>query len=172
MGKSGEDKDSDKATAAVAPSVQAFAGSEPALMLCSTAKSYKRPTKKEKLGLSQVSTSRSHMKPVAKQAPISAQFSTADPALTNNTRVLEDNSAISQAAQKLLLEAEKRAVTNGNAQIDEEEEEEDVEMGEERVDPGKPKKKAGASGMKAKTQKPRPQRLGEEKAQRDYVDLL
>lgn len=149
-----------------------------------TAKFYKRPTKKEKLGLSTTKAQSSIQKNVQRNAPISAQFQRSAaprdvanghvvPTLSQSAMDLEElaaaqpKSAIEQKAQKLLLEAEKRALNrqqlHDGAGMDEDGVAEHGVSGR--------KKATGASGMKAKAKK----RTGDGDIlgqSIDYVDLL
>ena len=136
------------------------------------AKSYKRPTKKEKLGLSASSNSKGTGtgKSIQRHTPISAQFSNSTGFRTKGEREFEDYSSISQAAGKLLLEAEKKEFNGHNTQIDDTEDEIGMKLeglGKENV-----KRKAGASGMKAKAKKRGNNQENEGAKQLDYVDLL
>lgn len=137
--------------------------------LATTAKNYKRPTKKEKLGLSANQARASFQKNVQRNAPISAQFKNssanqdvASAALIGSPEAstsAQPRTAIEQKAQKLLLEAEKRALAR--------QQEADDGMDEDGVI-GTSKKKTGASGMKSKAKKAKdtsPLKV-------DYVDLL
>lgn len=151
------------------------------------AKSYKRPTKKEKLGIS--ASKNAPSKPIQRNAAISSTMS--KPEVPNRPAAgFEGKSAIEQRAAKLILEAEKRAAARsgreGNAGAedghDDDEEDGDVDMDAHSFMAARAaaaaaggKKKTGASGMKAKAAK-RKSAGGEEedgtKPKYDYVDLL
>lgn len=72
--------------------------------------------------------------------------------------------AIEQKAEKLLLEAEKRALAG--------QQEADYGMDEDGLSGGMSKKKTGASGMKAKAKKAKDTPEGTASSKTDYVDML
>lgn len=117
----------------------------------------------------------SFQKNVQRNAPISAQFKanpveydvadTSTPLLASQEAgtSARPRTAIEQKAQKLLLEAEKRALSRQQATDD--------GMDEDGAGSGFAKKKTGASGMKAKAKKAKDASDGS-LSKVDYVDLL
>lgn len=159
------------------------------------AKAYKRPTKKEKLGIS-AATSAASAKQLQRHAPISATLAHPSTAASlkkkgrstsgaggpsqANERFEQDRqaqNAIQMKAAKLLLEAEKRDALRAER----EETGIDTDMdGVADEDEPRTKHKAGASGMKKKVAKRRQEandlksvQSGSKPAKPfDYVDLL
>lgn len=132
------------------------------------AKSYKRPTKKEKIGMTAAQNS-AKLAQVKRNAPISAQFSGnprgSSASIKHSKRPADpaEQSAIEQKAQKLLLEAEKRA-----AELREVRGDSDEDMDGTAAGAGK-QKQTGASGMRKKAAKRKSDGPG---SKHDYVDLL
>lgn len=130
------------------------------------AKSYKRPTKKEKIGITAAQNS-AKLAQIQRNVPISAQFS-GNPRGTPTSRPVKasldpaEQSAIEQKAQKLLVEAERRA-----AELRGEESDADEDM--DGAATGAAKKKTGAAGLKKKASK---RKTDGSSSSRDYVDLL
>jgi hypothetical protein len=91
--------------------------------------------------------------------------------MSNHTRA--DNSALSQAASKLLLEAEKRAHQQGNSNEGDNDDDDDAmeDATNTNAAPKAGKRKSGAGGMKQKAS-----RKGTSTAtvtgKKDYVDML
>lgn len=136
------------------------------------AKTYKRATRKEKIGLAASSAATmAASRPIQRHAPISATMSNTRGRLLDD----RDGSALSQAANKLLLEAEKRA-----QQQQQDDEGDDVGMEDATATattaPKAGKRKSGAGGMKQKASRKSAMTTTDTNTtttgKKDYVDML
>lgn len=169
-----------------------YAYLRPAILALS-AKAYKRPNRKEKLGVS--SATKALTRGRLPKTPTAPATLLSEPSGSSNTfekikrkqqassAVQDDQdvhptTAVQQRAAKLILEAEKRAIQQGSLRRERDEENDDDEDIEEDEEANGVSKKKKAGGLKNKAKKRGAGQESEvatsrgESKPRDYVDML